>query len=164
VREATGAELHFGAWNELNRIVAVVTLQGLCEAPASLTWDDVDAMATGDALVEHTERLSPKVRGEGVKLATLLARARPQPSATHVVVHGAGEYFACLSLTDAASAVIAHRSAGAPLDQSAGGPLRLLVPQSDNACLSVKAVERIELVPGTVPDTVPRPTTPLRSR
>jgi DMSO/TMAO reductase YedYZ molybdopterin-dependent catalytic subunit len=68
-----------------------------------------------------------------------------------------------LTLDEARSvAVLAHRLDGAPLPESHGGPLRLLVPTSDNLCLSVKRVTRIELLTHREPDTVPRPTTQLR--
>jgi DMSO/TMAO reductase YedYZ molybdopterin-dependent catalytic subunit len=131
-------------------------------ARVELEWRDVDALAAGDALVEHTERLSAKVRGEGVRLAAVLARALGD-GATHVVVHGGGDYRACLALETIATAVLAHRSEGAPLPESLGGPLRLLVPSSDNACLSVKGVNRIIVTDHAEPDTVPKPVTPLRS-
>jgi DMSO/TMAO reductase YedYZ molybdopterin-dependent catalytic subunit len=143
----------------------MLVIDGLCESPLTLSWDELEALARSGALVEHTERLSPKVSGEGVRLDEILSRARPLPTATHVVVHGGGDYRACLSLAaEARDAVIAHRSSGAPLAASSGGPLRLLCPTSGNACLSVKQVARLELTDGPTVDTVPRPTTPLRSR
>jgi DMSO/TMAO reductase YedYZ molybdopterin-dependent catalytic subunit len=128
-------------------------------APVELGWNDVDARARGSAVVEHTERLSSKVRGEGVRLEALLPAAA---GATHVVVHGGGDYRACLPLAQVASAVLAHRLDGAPLPSSLGGPLRLLVPSSDNTCLSVKEVSRI-VTDHEEPDTVPKPVTPLRT-
>src|SRR5690348_11444764 len=81
---------------------------------ASFTWRDVDAAASADALVEHTEKLSPKVRGEGVRLYFLIDPARAR-RATHAIVHGGGDYRACLSLAECESAVVAHRLDGAPL-------------------------------------------------
>lgn len=140
-------------------------IEGACAAPLALEWSQVDALATGDTLVPDTAALSPKVRGQGVRLAALLAHAQPLPAATHVMVHDDGDYRACLTLAEArASAVLAHRLDGAPLPDDRGGPLRLLVPTSENLCLSVKRVTRIELLTEAAPDTVPRPTTPLRSR
>jgi 2-dehydropantoate 2-reductase len=80
------------------------------------------------------------------------------------MVHDDGEYRACLTLDEARhTAVLAHRADGAPLPDSQGGPLRLLVPTSENLCMSVKRVTRIELLTQAAPDTVPRPTTPLRT-
>jgi DMSO/TMAO reductase YedYZ molybdopterin-dependent catalytic subunit len=133
--------------------------------PMTLTWAELDALAFGEALVADTSRLSNRVRGEGVRLAALLARVRPSVEATHVMVHDDGEYRACLTLAEAqAAAVLAHREAGAPLAEGSGGPVRLLLPTSDNACLSVKRVSRVEILTRAEPDTVPRPTTPLRPR
>jgi DMSO/TMAO reductase YedYZ molybdopterin-dependent catalytic subunit len=140
-------------------------VEGACQQPLMLTWAELDALALGEALVADTARLSNRVRGQGVRLAALLARARPTASATHVMVHDEGDYRACLTLAEAqAAAVLAHRQADAPLPEAAGGPVRLLVPTSDNACLSVKRVSRVEILTGAQPDTVPRPTTPLRAR
>jgi DMSO/TMAO reductase YedYZ molybdopterin-dependent catalytic subunit len=142
----------------------MLRIEGLCEAPGSLDWGALDALASGDALVEGTERLSPKVAGEGVTLLRVLQAARPDPRATHAMVHDDGEYRACLALDgEARHAVLAHRRAGAPLPDGMGGPIRLLVPTSDNACLSVKRVTRIVLLDHAEPDTVPRPVTPLRT-
>jgi 2-dehydropantoate 2-reductase len=79
------------------------------------------------------------------------------------MVHDAGDYRACLPIDEARDiAVLAHRLDGAPLPASSGGPARLLVPTSENLCMSVKNVARIELLTQAAPDTVPRPTTPLR--
>jgi len=138
-------------------------IAGACAAPAELSWDEVNALAAGTALVADTATLSPKVRGQGVRLGALLARVQPLPEATHVMVHDDGDYRACLTLAEAhATAVLAHRLEGAPLPDAQGGPLRLLLPTSENLCMSVKRVTRIELLTQAEPDTVPRPTTPLR--
>lgn len=138
-------------------MVPILKIEGLCAAPQALSWAALDALCQGDARVEHTERLSPKVRGEGVRLDAVLALTRPAPSVTHVLVQDDGRYRACLRLDrEAAGAVLAHRSDGAPLPDEAGGPVRLLVPRSGNACLSVKRVTRIVLLDHEVLDTVPR--------
>jgi DMSO/TMAO reductase YedYZ molybdopterin-dependent catalytic subunit len=142
-----------------------LTIEGACVAPGRLRWDEVDALATSAALVADTAALSPKVRGEGVRLEAILERAQPTTTATHVMVHSSSEYRACLTLAEArGAAVLAHRLDGAPLPDKLGGPLRLLVPTSDNLCMSVKQVTRIEILTHAAPDTVPRPTTRLRSQ
>jgi DMSO/TMAO reductase YedYZ molybdopterin-dependent catalytic subunit len=141
----------------------MIRIEGLCEAATTLDWAALDALCTGEAQVTHTEQLSKRVRGEGVKLTAVLALARPRATATHVMVHDDGDYCACLALDgDAGAAVLAHRADGQPLADAAGGPVRLLVPSSGNACLSVKRVTRIALLDHAEPDTVPRETTPLR--
>ncbi len=143
----------------------MLLIDGLCDAPGALDWNAVDRLCAGEARVEHTERLSPKVSGEGVRLSAVLAASRPDAEATHVMVADDGEYRACLALDDEArAAVLAHRSEGQPLSAAMGGPVRLLVPASDNGCLSVKRVTRLTLLDHPEPDTVPRPTTPLRAR
>jgi DMSO/TMAO reductase YedYZ molybdopterin-dependent catalytic subunit len=140
----------------------MLLIDGLCE-PTTLDWSALDRLCAGEARVDGTERLSNKVRGEGVRLPAVIAAARPHADATHVMVRDDGEYRACLALDgEARGAVLAHRSDGKPLDDAMGGPVRLLVPTSDNACLSVKRVTRITLLPHAEPDTVPRPTTQLR--
>jgi DMSO/TMAO reductase YedYZ molybdopterin-dependent catalytic subunit len=145
--------------------MSILRIDGACAAPGDLPWHEIDALAVGDARVGDTATLSPKVRGQGVRLAALLARARPRPEATHVMVCDDGAYRACLTLADAsATAVLAHALDGAPLPEDLGGPLRLLVPTSENLCLSVKRVARIEMFTEARPDSVPRPTTPLRPR
>ncbi len=140
----------------------MIAIGGLCGAPGTLDWPALDALCEGAARVAHTETLSAKVRGEGVRLDAVLARVRPDARATHAMVHGGGDYRACLALADAAAAVLAHRLDGKPLPPELGGPVRLLVPTAANACLSVKGVERIELLDHAEADTVPKPVTPLR--
>lgn len=143
----------------------MLTIDGLCDAPGTLDWAALDALCDGEMRVDGTEKLSPKVRGEGVRLAAVIVLARPRPSATHVMVHDDGEYRACLALDgEAHAAVLAHRSDGRPLDDKLGGPVRLLVPASENLCMSVKRVTRLTFLDHAEPDTVPRPTTSLRSR
>jgi len=143
----------------------MLLIDGLCDAPGTLDWSGLDRLCEGDARVDGTERLSPKVRGEGVRLAVVIAEARPLAAATHVMVRDDGEYRACLALDgEARAAVLAHRSDGKPLPDAMGGPVRLLVPSSDNACMSVKRVTRLTLLDHAEPDTVPRPTTALRPR
>ena len=139
-------------------------IEGACAAPAALSWDEIDALAAGGALVDDTAALSPKVRGEGVRLGALLDRVQPAPAATHVMVYDDAKYSACLTLDEARrAAVLAHRADGAPLPDAHGGPLRLLVPTSESLCMSVKRVTHIALLTHAEPDTVPRPTTPLRT-
>ena len=146
-------------------MTAQLTIDGACAHPAELAWRDVDALAAGAARIDDTAALSPKVRGQGVRLGALLDRVQPLPAATHVMVHDDGDYRACLTLAEArAAAVLAHALDGAPLPDANGGPLRLLVPTHENLCLSVKRVVRLELLTKAAPDTVPRPTTTLRTK
>jgi DMSO/TMAO reductase YedYZ molybdopterin-dependent catalytic subunit len=143
----------------------MLVIDGLCDAPGTLDWSALDRLCAGEARVDGTEKLSKKVRGEGVRLSAVIAQAKPRAAATHVMVRDDGEYRACLALDgEALAAVLAHRSDGQPLADEQGGPVRLLVPASDNACMSVKRVTRLTLLDHAEPDTVPRATTTLRSR
>jgi 2-dehydropantoate 2-reductase len=140
-----------------------LTVDGACETPVTLDWGVLDSLAVGADFVPDTAALSPKVRGEGVRLGAVLELAVPLPTATHVMVYDDGEYRACLTMQEAReAAVLAHRLDGEPLPHELGGPARLLVPTSENLCMSVKRVVRVELLTHAAADTVPRPTTPLR--
>ena len=69
-------------------------------------------------------------RWRGVRVRTLLERARPRPGATHVMVHSHGGYTTNVPL-DALlddDVLVAHSFDGAPLEPDHGGPARLLVP------------------------------------
>jgi len=69
-------------------------------------------------------------RWEGVPVADLLARARPHPSATHVLVRAEHGFTANLPLEDFARPgnLFAYRYDGAEIDPEHGWPLRLVVP------------------------------------
>jgi len=49
-----------------------LTVTGACEVPLTIDWGVLDSLAHGADLVPDTAALSPKVRGQGVRLATEL--------------------------------------------------------------------------------------------
>jgi len=65
-----------------------------------------------------------------VSLDTLLAVARPLPSATHIVASSVTGYTTNLALADVTGgkALVAWEYEGSPLPVEHGGPARLLVP------------------------------------
>ena len=67
---------------------------------------------------------------EGVRVRELLERARPRPTATHVLAHGLDGYTTNLPLPVllADDVLVADRYEGAPLTPEHGYPIRLLVP------------------------------------
>ena len=67
---------------------------------------------------------------DGVSVDTLLAAARPLPSATHVVAFSHTGYTTNLPLADVTGgkAWVAWDADGTPLTAEHGGPARLLVP------------------------------------
>src|SRR5262245_6188355 len=105
----------------------MLKIEGLCAAPQSIDWAQLDALCQGEMCVPATaatEHLSPKVRGEGVRLAALLELAQPAAGVSHVMIHDDDKYRACLTLEEARSAaVLAHRLDGAPLPDAMGGPV-----------------------------------------
>ena len=91
-------------------------------------------------------------RWRGVRVRTLLERARPRPGATHVMVHSHGGYTTNVPL-DALlddDVLVAHSFDGAPLEPDHGGPARLLVP-SRYFWKSAKFVRALELMAGDRP-------------
>ena len=91
-------------------------------------------------------------RWRGVRVRTLLERARPRAGATHVMVHSHGGYTTNVPL-DALlddDVLVAHSFDGAPLEPDHGGPARLLVP-SRYFWKSAKFVRALELMAGDRP-------------
>ena len=87
------------------------------------------------------------MRWQGAPVAELIARARPKPTATHLLAHSYGGYTTNLPLSDVLEhpALIAHRAEGAPLEPDHGGPARLLVPHL-YLWKSAKWVRRLEIL------------------
>ena len=133
----------------------MITISGLCAKSQTIEWNQLDAWCVGEARVDATEKLSPKVRGEGVKLGALLAAVEPDVSVTHVMIGDGDKYRPVCPRRSRERGGPGHRLDGAPLPDELGGPVRLLVPSNTNACLSVKRVRRVELLDHVEPDTVP---------
>jgi DMSO/TMAO reductase YedYZ molybdopterin-dependent catalytic subunit len=69
-------------------------------------------------------------RWAGVRVADLIARARPKSSARHVIFEAAHGYTSNVRLREALqpNVLVAHRYEGRPLAREHGAPLRALVP------------------------------------
>jgi len=109
------------------------TVRGLVEQPTTWTWDQIHALAPasfeGDIhCVTTWSKLG--VTFSGVSVDTLLAAARPLPSATHVLALGHTGYTTNLPLEDVTDgkAWVVWDYEGRPLPVEHGGPARLLVP------------------------------------
>src|SRR4051794_11615105 len=109
------------------------TVDGLVEQPTTWTWDEIHALPPssyeGDI---HCVTTWSKLGMEfvGVSIDTLLAVARPLPTASHVVATATSGYTTNLAITDVplGRAWIAWEVDGRPLPVDHGGPARLLVP------------------------------------
>jgi len=108
-------------------------VDGLVEQPSHWTWEEIqqlpDSTFAGDIhCVTTWSKLGVTFRG--VSLDTLLAVARPLPSATHIVASSVTGYTTNLPLADVTGgkAWVAWEYEGSPLPVEHGGPARLLVP------------------------------------
>ena len=121
-----------------------LTVDGACETPLTLDWGALDSLAHGADLVADTAALSPKVRGQGVRLGAVLDLAQPLPTATHVMVHDDGEYRACLTLDEARARGGAGPSARrrAAAGRRTAGRRACSCRRARTPCMSVKRVVR----------------------
>jgi DMSO/TMAO reductase YedYZ molybdopterin-dependent catalytic subunit len=84
---------------------------------------------------------------KGVRFETVAALARPVPSATHVMCHGADGYSTNLPLEEALKedVLLVHSANGEPLSAEHGGPVRVVTPEL-YAWKGTKWVSRIEFM------------------
>jgi DMSO/TMAO reductase YedYZ molybdopterin-dependent catalytic subunit len=106
---------------------------GLVEQPMKWTWEEIQALPdstfNGDIhCVTTWSKLGVSFRG--VSVDTLLAAARPVPSASYVLATSHTGYTTNLPLEDvtAGKAWVVWEYEGEPLAREHGGPARLLVP------------------------------------
>ncbi|AZH24567.1 molybdopterin-dependent oxidoreductase [Haloplanus aerogenes] len=140
-----------------------VTLAGAVADPQTMRASDL-ASLVGEPMESSTacegETAEPS-RWRGVRVGTLLGRARPRADASHALVHSADPDYACgFDLDRLRDALLAVRLDGEPIPTERGGPVRLLVDDAD--CWErVKWVSRIDVLdepPGdadTARDVVP---------
>lgn len=124
--------------------------------PFQLGLDDCLAFPDCDQVADVGE-LMPGRRGRALRLAAILARARPDRSARFLWVASCDPAFAIsLPLEEVAErAVVVYADQGAPLAPGKGGPFRLLVPGHPDECVHVKQLARLELASHAGRDTRP---------
>ena len=99
----------------------LLSVHGEADAPFVLRWDELMALEQVDVTCDiHCVTRWSKfdTRWRGVRVRTLLERARPRPGATHVMVHSHGGYTTNVPL-DALlddDVLVAHSFDDAPLD------------------------------------------------
>ena len=128
-------------------------ITGLVEDESTVSAAAMDAMpsATGDV-----SAVAPGATGAGVRVADVLAVARPMTAATHCTVISGDGYRASIPLTDLQEGGwLAYSLDGAPLPVDKGGPLRLTVTQGSTLCWNVKGVAELHLAAGREEDDVP---------
>jgi DMSO/TMAO reductase YedYZ molybdopterin-dependent catalytic subunit len=109
------------------------TVEGEVDAPTTWTWDEMHALpeSTYDGDIHCVTTWSKLgMSFSGVSVDTLLAQARPLPSATHVLAFSHTGYTTNLPLADVTGgkAWVVWEVDGEPLPRDHGGPARLLVP------------------------------------
>ena len=109
------------------------TIEGEVEQPTTWTWEQIHALPPSDYqgdihCVTSWSKLGVNFSGGSVD--TLLAVARPRPTATHVLAFSHTGYTTNLPLADVTGgkAWVVWEFEGAPLTPDHGGPARLLVP------------------------------------
>jgi hypothetical protein len=93
-------------------LLAMVQVEQTCDVHCVTKWTVLDS------------------RWTGVRVADLAARARPKPSARHVIFEAHAGYTANVPIAEALApnVLVAHKYEGAPLARAHGAPVRALVP------------------------------------
>ncbi len=131
-----------------------LVVDGAVEHPLSLPLAQLQHMMDVSEITRHdcVEGWSVVAQWQGVRLADLIALARPRPNARFAVFHTfdvdqqGAPYYESLSLTQAAhpQTLLSLRQNGKPIEVDRGAPVRLTVP-TQLGYKSAKWVRRIEI-------------------
>jgi DMSO/TMAO reductase YedYZ molybdopterin-dependent catalytic subunit len=108
-------------------------VHGEVEAPFTIDFAELLRMPQVDQVCDvHcvTKWTVLDSKWTGVKVADLAARARPKPSARHVIFEASAGYTANVPLREALApnVLVAHKYEGSPLARAHGAPARVIVP------------------------------------
>lgn len=141
--------LHYGPIPPFDPATWDFQVFGLVETPVRFSYQEFRALPrialTADMhCVTTWSRYD--MRWEGVSVREILARAKPKPEATHVIVHCENGYTTNLPFAEFAGSdcLFADTESGRPLAPEHGFPLRLVVPKL-YAWKSAKWVRKVEL-------------------
>lgn len=136
---AAGVRMGSGASRE------VLTVDGRVRHPLRLSYADLSASA---GQVPDVSVVDPGRQGAGVRVGPLVISAEPHPSADRITFHSSDEGFsATVGIEEAvARGILIYRLGDGPLPDRAGGPVRLTLPGTEDACSNVKRVVRIEVL------------------
>jgi DMSO/TMAO reductase YedYZ molybdopterin-dependent catalytic subunit len=125
--------LHYGSVPRFDAAGWDFKLVGLVEKPVRLTWEGFNALPRFEVTrdfhcVTRWSRFDN--RWTGVAFRELLKLARPQPAASHVLVHAEQGFTANVPLADLDrdDVLLATHHDGEPLTAEHGYPVRLIVP------------------------------------
>jgi DMSO/TMAO reductase YedYZ molybdopterin-dependent catalytic subunit len=126
--------LHVGDIPPIDPKTWRLRLFGLVENPFELSYDELCALPPtewhGD--IHCVTRWSKKnTTWRGVTFSTLVERAKPLASVTHVVQHADNAYTTNLPLAQMLGddVLVAYEFDGKPIEPVHGGPVRMLVPK-----------------------------------
>lgn len=127
-----------------------LVVDGACGTPLSLSYADLLALPQADQEADFhcvTGWSILDLAFSGVRLETVLALARPAPTATHLMTYGHDGYSTNLPLEEALKpdVLLVHGVEGKPLSREHGGPVRVVVPQL-YAWKGAKWVSRLEVM------------------
>lgn len=131
----------------------LLKIVGEVESPRELTFAELAAVDPGQQIVDVSQIAAGR-KGDAVRLAGLLALARPKSGAKYLNLHATADNFhASIPLSAVTEkAIVIYRLEGQPLSAKAGGPVRFFIPDHKachtdeiDECANVKFVDTIEL-------------------
>lgn len=132
--------------------MAKLHVEGAIAQPLALDLEDLRALP---GQVEDVAALVPGRQGGGVRLGSILDRARPHPDAHAVALLSAGAGFAAdAPIAAAREGIVVYRLGEDPLPEKLGGPLRFLLVTAAGcepdggltACANVKQLDVIRVL------------------
>jgi DMSO/TMAO reductase YedYZ molybdopterin-dependent catalytic subunit len=126
--------LHVGDVPAIDPASYKLRFGGLCANPYEISYDELRALPASEYRgdIHCVTRWSKKnTFWRGTLFRTLVERAQPHPSVTHVVQHADNDYTTNLPLTWMLDddVLVAWEFDGKPIEPVHGGPVRLLVPK-----------------------------------
>lgn len=127
-----------------------LVLDGLCEHPQNLTWQDFQNLPQCQDVSDFhcvTGWSKMDIAWQGVRLSDLVHKVGLKPEATHVVCYGYDGYTTNLPLEEALKpdVLLVHSADGRALTREHGGPVRMITPQL-YAWKGTKWICRLEFV------------------
>jgi 2-dehydropantoate 2-reductase len=134
-----------------------LVVDGLVQNRLVLTTADFGRYPA-EAQIADVSQVVPKREGRGVKLGALLAAARPQPEAQYITLYSSdGTFSASIERAEIEdrALLIYQQKDGMLVPESAGGPIRFVIPHFNDPCANVRGLGRIELSATPGRDTRP---------
>jgi DMSO/TMAO reductase YedYZ molybdopterin-dependent catalytic subunit len=125
--------LHYGTVPIVEPASWTFDVSGEVEQPFTLSWQELQQLPRQETMCDiHCVTRWSRYDNlfDGVAVVPLMARARPRPEATHVLIHAEHGFTTNLPLDDflRPANLLALRHNGQDLDPEHGGPVRLVVP------------------------------------